>query len=238
MLKIFLISIALLTSQIKAQPRSVRATCEKFDRLNTAILNNTINHADARIQVKALLDAIKSQSELKPLPAPWVFPLARYNYQATGGSGGNGYIGKGYNYFDGNKHGGHPAHDIFIDDRNQDCIDDKTHLPVKVLAVADGIVIACCNTWETSSKMRGGKYIWIYHPQLNLITYYAHNESIFVKPGDKVKAGQQIALVGRTGYNAYKKRSPTHLHFSSFHIVDGKPVPFNGYKQLKNAKTS
>jgi murein DD-endopeptidase MepM/ murein hydrolase activator NlpD len=185
-----------------------------------------------------LLEVIKSESNLKQASTSWVFPLLHYNYRATGGSAGNGYISSGYNYFDGNRHGGHPAHDIFINDRNQDCIDDKTHQPVEVLAVADGIVIACCNNWKSSSKLRGGKYIWIYHQQLNLITYYAHNDNIFVKPGDEVKAGQQIAFVGRTGYNAYKKRSPTHLHFSSFHIVDGKPVPFNGYEQLKNAKTS
>jgi len=104
--------------------------------------------------------------------------------------------------------------------------------------VDNGIVIACTNEWEPASSLRGGKFIWIYHPAQNIITYYAHNQAIFVKPGDEVKQGQKIAEVGRTGYNAYKKRSPTHLHFSAFQIIDGLPVPYNCYLQLKTASKS
>jgi hypothetical protein len=87
--------------------------------------------------------------------------------------------------------------------------------------------------------MRGGRYIWIYHPAritsrvifpIMLIT-----EPSLYSPGDYVKQGQKIAEVGRTGLNAYKKRSPTHLHFSTFKLVDNIPVPFNSFKQLKTA---
>ena len=84
--------------------------------------------------------------------------------------------------------------------------------------------------------MRGGNFIWIYHPQSETLSYYAHNSNVFVKPGDMVKQGDKIAEVGRTGYNAYKKRSPTHLHFSAFHIENGLPVPYNYYNQLVAAK--
>ena len=70
----------------------------------------------------------------------------------------SGYQPKGYDYFDGNKHGGHPAHDIFIHDRNQDNIDDNTGRPVDILSVSNGVVIACEQDWNTDSDLRGGKY--------------------------------------------------------------------------------
>jgi murein DD-endopeptidase MepM/ murein hydrolase activator NlpD len=41
-----------------------------------------------------------------------------------------------------------------------------------------------------------------------LETLYSHNSKNFVKPGDKVKAGQPIALTGRTG-----RATTEHLHF-------------------------
>ena len=165
----------------------------------------------------------------------WLFPLQGYNYKAIGGTNGNGYSDKGYHFLDGNKHLAHPAHDIFIKDKNQDGLDDHTNQAVNVLAINNGIVVACTNEWDNASSLRGGRYIWIYNRSLGIITYYAHNREIFVKPGDVVKQGQKIAEVGRTGYNAYKKRSPTHLHFSAYNMVDGLPVPFNPYKQLTKA---
>ena len=123
-------------------------------------------------------------------------------------------------------------HYIFIKDIDQDDLDDRTLKPVNVLAIDDGIVIACANNWDPNSSLRGGKFIWIYHPTSGIFSYYAHNRAIFVKPGDVVKAGDKIAEVGRTGLNAYKKRSPTHLHFSAFNIANDMPVPFNPYQQL------
>jgi murein DD-endopeptidase MepM/ murein hydrolase activator NlpD len=56
-----------------------------------------------------------------------------------------------------------------------------------------------------------------------------------VKPGDTINAGLVIALLGRTGANAYKKRSPTHLHISCLQIENELPVTQNIYDQLVNA---
>jgi peptidoglycan LD-endopeptidase LytH len=210
--------------------------CSEMDSLNTAILLGKVNGNAATIRFQTLLAEIAGQAPALS-KTPWVFPLQGYNYRAVGGTNGDDYSDKGYRYLDGNKHLAHPAHDIFIHDKNQDGLDDSTHQPVNVLAVTDGIVIACCQTWEPGSPLRGGKYIWIYHPQWQMITYYAHNGKIFVQPGDVVKRGQKVAEVGRTGFNAYPKRSPTHLHFSAFRVPNGLPVPFNPYPQLKMAAT-
>ena len=245
---ILLLSILCISVASKAQ--DVEKACIKFNDFNTTVLKGNIKKAEAQKAIKELTRQItlwyrlRSQRDESPY---LVFPLQGYNYHAIGGNG-DGYSDKGYHYTDGNKHTAHPAHDIFINDKNQDCIDDRTKKPVDVLAMDYGFVIACSNEWEPTSNLRGGKYIWIYHyapfkgfaPAYHaegIITYYAHNNCIFVKPGDWVKPGQKIAEVGRTGYNAYKKRSPTHLHFSTFYLVDDLPVPYNPYLQLKKAKT-
>ncbi|MEB0263400.1 MULTISPECIES: M23 family metallopeptidase [unclassified Mucilaginibacter] len=225
---LLLLAITFITHFAFSQ--DITSTCQKINELNNRVLNSTIKRADAAKQFKTLLAKIKGNAA--PGNPTWVFPLAGYKSSAIGGTNGNGYSDKGYNYLDGNKHSAHPAHDIFIKDVNQDGMDDSTLKPVDVLAVADGIVVACTNNWEPTSTLRGGKFIWIYHPASGIFSYYAHNRAIFVKPGDELKAGDKIAEVGRTGLNAYKKRSPTHLHFSAFKIVRGLPVPFNPYQQL------
>lgn len=228
--------ICITCSTALAQDRKVKNICYRFNDLNTAIRDLKIKKRDAVPQVQKLIAELRANATAIKDDAAWVFPLQGYTSTAIGGSHGNGYSDKGYSYFDGNKHLAHPAHDIFISDRNQDAIDDKTHGPVNILAVADGVVIACCNEWANNSDLRGGRYIWIYHPQQNILTYYAHNRAIFVSPGDVVKKGDKIAEMGRTGYNAFKKRSPTHLHFSAYHLVNDVPVPYNCYSQLVKAQ--
>jgi murein DD-endopeptidase MepM/ murein hydrolase activator NlpD len=70
-----------------------------------------------------------------------------------------------------------------------------------ILAVAPGVV-----TW--SGPLRGyGNLIEIDHGN-GWVTRYGHNASNFVSPGDYVKPGQTIALMGSTG-----RATGTHLHF-------------------------
>lgn len=218
-----------------ANAQDIKSICTQINELNNDVRDNQIDKSLAKNQFRSLLTSLNKLISLNTEDKTWIFPLQGYKSNAIGGTKGNGYTDKGYNYFDGNKHAAHPAHDIFINDRNQDLLDDTSHKPVNVLAIADGIVLACCDSWETNSALRGGKYIWIYHPQLNILSYYAHNNIIFVAPGSEVKQGERIAEVGRSGYNAYKRRSPTHLHFSAFLLKDNLPVPFNCYHQLVNA---
>jgi peptidoglycan LD-endopeptidase LytH len=223
-----------LTMTVSAQDRQL-ATCMKLNSLDQLVLKQAIDRKTAAAQFAKLMGGLRAPHVSTDKPQ-WVFPLKGYNKSAIGGVNGNGYQAKGYNYLDGNKHTAHPAHDIFINDRNQDGLDDKSHLPVEVLSVDDGIVIACEPEWKPGSSLRGGKFMWIYHPQYDIITYYAHNQVLFVRPGDKVKKGQKIAEVGRTGFSAYQKRSPTHLHFSAFSLAHNIPEPFNPYALLIKAK--
>jgi murein DD-endopeptidase MepM/ murein hydrolase activator NlpD len=211
----------------------------ELNALNTQIRDQAISKEAALRKIKELLPQAEAyyRSHSRSSSAGWVFPLRGYNSAAIGGKNGSGYIAGCYSFFDGNKHGGHPAHDIFIQDANQDCIDDKTGKDVEVLSCTGGIVVATETTWQPGSIQRGGNYIMIYAPAERRFLYYAHNKTLLVKPGDIVTAGQAIATVGRSGANAAKKRSPTHLHFMVLKLdAEDYPRPENSYDMLKKAR--
>lgn len=169
----------------------------------------------------------------------WAFPLKGYNIRAMDknafkpGIRYGHYNTKGYDFFDGNKHGGHPAYDVFIHDKNQDTLDDKTKKPVEALSMTDCLVLSLNTGWTKESVLRGGNYIWLYSAKQNKFFYYAHLKDIFVKPGQFVKKGELIATVGRTGRLAAKKTSPTHVHLMALEYRDGKLLPFDYYQKLK-----
>ncbi len=85
--------------------------------------------------------------------------------------------------------------------RNHSGVDIKTKPNDNILAAFDGVV--------TMSQAYGGygKCIKIKHPN-GIETLYSHNSKNLVKVGDRVKAGQVIALTGRTG-----RATTEHLHF-------------------------
>jgi len=71
-----------------------------------------------------------------------------------------------------------------------------------VLAVADGEVV------YAGDGIRGyGNLVVLQHPG-DLLTVYAHNSQLFVSQGQRVRAGDRIALVGQTG-----RATGPHLHF-------------------------
>lgn len=85
--------------------------------------------------------------------------------------------------------GGHSGSDI------------KTKANDSILCVFDGVV-------RMARSYSGyGKVIVVRHFN-GLETVYSHNSKNFVVPGDSVKAGQVIALTGRTG-----RATTEHLHF-------------------------
>ncbi len=72
-----------------------------------------------------------------------------------------------------------------------------------IRACADGEVVFA----GTLKKYRSyGRLVIIDHGE-GVLTRYAHASRILVKPGQKVKMGQQIALVGKTG-----RATAPHLH--------------------------
>ena len=85
---------------------------------------------------------------------------------------------------------------------------------VPIYAPDDGTVIGLKNNYQTqdSSGNSYGNYIKIQHNN-GLITLMAHLKynSINVKVGDKVKFGEQIAIMGTTGHS-----TGVHLHYEVF----------------------
>lgn len=71
-----------------------------------------------------------------------------------------------------------------------------------ISAILQGTVIFSGWTMET------GYVIYIQHKS-NLISVYKHNAELLKKTGDKVKAGEAIAIIGNTG----KLSTGPHLHF-------------------------
>ena len=96
------------------------------------------------------------------------------------------------------------------DGRQHTGTDLKTKADDNILAAFDGEVVF-------SAKYAGyGNLIRIKHP-CGLETYYSHNSKNLVKVGDYVRAGQVIALTGRTG-----RATTEHLHFET--RINGKYV--------------
>jgi murein DD-endopeptidase MepM/ murein hydrolase activator NlpD len=93
---------------------------------------------------------------------------------------------------------------------NHQGIDFAGAAGTRVLAVADGIV-------SHSGPDGGyGRLIEITHGN-GYLTRYAHNAKLLVAPGQTVKRGDPIALMGSTG-----RSTGTHLHFEV--LRDGRPV--------------
>lgn len=220
---------------------SVSPLCSAYNEFNNRIRDGLIDTAAARRELPVRLQEIRSEYYQRGgreySSAQWVFPVAGYSVNAIDRGKNHGFVPGGYDFFSGNRHGGHPAYDIFIRDRNRDSLDDSSGKPVRVLSMTGGIVVALEDRWQKGSKLRGGKYLWVYDPANDLLVYYAHNEKLFVTTGTIVKPGDLLATVGRSGLNAAKRRSPTHLHFSVLRLINGSPVPDRAYDQLLQAAT-
>ncbi|HEX8960452.1 MAG TPA: M23 family metallopeptidase [Geobacteraceae bacterium] len=215
--------------------------CTGFNLLNTLVRDGRILRPKAKEELLRLLPAIREYYYANGGKdydrSEWVFPLEGYSARAIAEGRRHGYEPRGYDFCDGNRHKAHPALDIFIRDRDRDQRDDRTGAFVPVLSLTGGVVVALENSWEPGSALRGGKYLWIYDPAADILVYYAHNRELSVGLGAVVRPGDRIAFVGRTGLNAYRKRSPTHLHISCLKVGDGALTPENLYPVLLHSRT-
>jgi murein DD-endopeptidase MepM/ murein hydrolase activator NlpD len=101
-------------------------------------------------------------------------------------------------------------HPIFHEARRHDGIDIAARLGTPIVAPAGGLVI------DVNTGDGYGKYVSIDHGY-GVITRYAHCSKILVRIGQRVRRGDEIALVGNTGLST----SP-HLHYEI--EVNGKTV--------------
>lgn len=218
-----LISLALL-SPLFAQAPAPRCDWHSFERM---VRDGTLSDQEGEKAVAEWARRLEKEYPPGQFGSVLFFPLQGYSVKDVGGKNGDGYKPAGYRFLDGNRHLGHPAQDIFVRDRDQDGLGDLTGSPVDVLALADGVVLAAFTEWDQAgpfSEIRGGNYVWIYHPALKLLSYSAHLQKVFVVPGDKVQGGQPIATLGRSGTKASLPRSPTHLHFMLLFSATMEPV--------------
>ena len=86
-----------------------------------------------------------------------------------------------------------------------------------IIAVAGGVV-----TW-TGTRSGYGEMIELSHGD-GFVTRYAHNKENLVKPGDFVKKGQAIALMGSSG-----RSTGAHVHYEVY--KHGRPVDPASYIQ-------
>jgi peptidoglycan LD-endopeptidase LytH len=206
-----------------------------------AVRDQQIEKTDARKQFPILykkLIGIVARHHFSD-SGKWVFPVQGYCFKEVGKGGfrpdiryGSSPI-KGYDFYDGNLHGGHPAYDIFTTDRNMDCLDDRTHRPIFVNAPIDLFVLSAFSNWKTSSDLRGGNYIWALDLPHNRLFYFAHLDSIIARSGEFILAGGALGTVGRSGKNAAASRSPTHLHMMVLNVEGAMLQPFDFWNMLE-----
>ena len=85
-----------------------------------------------------------------------------------------------------------------------------------IAATLDGTVIFA--EWSIGT----GYVVEIQH-EYNLVSIYKHNSDIMVKPGDRVKAGEIIAIMGNEG----EYSTGPHLHFEIWY--NGEPLDAEQY---------
>jgi hypothetical protein len=149
-------------------------------------------------------------------------------------SDGKDYKDEKFDYFQGGNSHGHPAHDIFILDSDSNIVEDATGKKVDATAMVSGVIINIKNDWVPPDMGRGGNFVKLFDPVSKAIFYYSHLDSVAVTPGQIVRAGEKIGVVGRTGRKAF--RGKTHLHIAYYKIVNGHPRPVDILQDLYDSE--
>ncbi|MGA2089918.1 MAG: M23 family metallopeptidase [Endomicrobiales bacterium] len=206
-----------------------------------AVRDGTLAKPEAHIQLPSVVNNLHTSYvvQISAPPMRWTFPVQGYDLRAVNRSDFKPHSRygpknvKGYDFFDGNQHGGHPAFDICIHDKNHDLRDDRTGKLVNAVAMTDAIVVSVCREWSTNKLLRGGNYVWLYNPSINYFFYYAHLNEVLVEEGTLLKAGDVVGTIGRTGLLASRKASPTHVHLMVLKYYNGKMIPIDYYAHLQ-----
>jgi len=212
---------------------------DEWHLLEIKIRDNAIKPEEARNQMVSvhsrLMSFCTNHKQFKSKNAPgFVFPVEAHTHEDIGGLNGSGYYGaKYFRFYDNTRRASHTAHDIFVYDNNFDGKCDLLQDFVNVLSTSDGIVVSINTGWvPAQTNLRGGNYVWVLDPHKQEYLYYAHLHDVSVAIGQIVTAGQKLGTIGRSGLNAYKKKSITHLHYACIQFDGGNMTPRNPYPEL------
>ena len=102
------------------------------------------------------------------------------------------------------------------------------HFGIDVVTKADEAVKACLDGTVTLASWTsdGGHVLHLQH-QGDLVSVYKHNSVLLKKVGDKVKAGEAVAIVGDSG----ELSTGPHLHFELW--LDGEAIDPQAYMVFK-----
>lgn len=239
LLSLLFLKTLVAVPELRAFASEAETLAERWENFERAVRDERILPEEARRQIEAFRVLLPTAYPAAEFDGTLVFPLKGYGLRHVGGKRGEGYRPSRYEFAGPRRRVGHPAQDIFVYDGNQDGRDDRTGEPVTVLAFAAGIVVSAFAEWApglsvNGNGLRGGNYLWIYHPALRLFSYSAHLDRLWVTTGERVAGGEAVATLGRSGTNAYAERSPTHLHFMLLRLEDMRPV--NPYPLLQIAR--
>jgi hypothetical protein len=193
-------------------------------RADAADLHLRTEETCAEADLSALREAIGALEggESRPAPARWIFPVRGIEVaRSIGGRRGDGYRPTQPQRCFAIANPGHPAHDLFVTDPRGD---GRPEAPWVVQAVEEGPVLVARRGWKPGDSLKGGDYVVQYLPSRRQVAYYAHLGSVAVRAGQRLAAGEAIGTVGRTGRNAWPRRSPTHLHFALWDARTFAPV--------------
>jgi len=232
--------LSIKVNELKNDEKYAYSPAKSWLPLLTLIRKNEVSKEEAIEKMGSLIHEINEYLTEKNVAFypkdSWVFPVKEYTPSAIGGFIGSGYKPGNFDFFDLGT-GGHPAHDIFIYDYDQDKLDDVTNKPVDILSMSGGIVVETRKNWTTDMMyIKGGNIVYVYDDFTEGFFYYAHLNRVFVNVGDFVAPGTILGTMGRTGQNAYPSRSPTHLHIMYVKSNEGDLIPVNIYDDLINAE--
>jgi peptidoglycan LD-endopeptidase LytH len=222
---------------VNSHSQDVSNIINRWQLTDTLIRDNKIDKESAvdslRKYVPIAINYCHRMNLLFTKKEDWAFPMNGYT-QTEYRSGGKDYRDSTFDYFQGAEYKGHPAHDIFIPDNDSNGIEDITGKPVDASAMASGLIISVYSRWKPDDIYRSGNYVKLFDPESKSIFYYSHLDSVLVKSGQIVKAGEKIGTVGRTGRKAF--RGKTHLHIAFYKFFDGYPKPMDILSELLDAE--
>ncbi len=204
---------SIITDQ-KTERQNLLAETKNQEKLYAQLIDNL---AKQQAQISDEIESI--EKELRANIDPSLLPIARPGVLALPADGPitqeYGFTAFARNGYRGHFHNG---------------VDIGAPFGSNVTAAEDGTVVAVGNQDQYCYKAAYGKFIVVQHDN-NLTTLYAHLSGQAVQKGDKVKRGQVIGYIGRTGY-----ATGPHLHLTvyagpTFYMGPSRscgPMPFGG----------